>query len=260
MIMPLVGFTIASLFPLDPEIAAGIILVGCVPSGIASNVMNYLAKGNIALSITLTAITTLLGPIVTPLWMKSLIGTELHIDYVQMTWDIIRLVVLPIAGGVAFRFFLPKITKRMETKLAFFSMIGLLLTIVFINAAGRDNLMKVGLLLIAGCLLHNVTGYILGYTLAKLCRFDDSTCRTISIEVGMQNGGLAAGLAISLGRAATMGLAPAICSPLMNITGASLAIWWCGRSPKQNTGSSDTTVLQEDNQNGLPAEKSNSES
>ncbi|MDO5552937.1 MAG: bile acid:sodium symporter family protein [Planctomycetia bacterium] len=234
MIMPVAGFLIATTLPLPKEVAAGIILVGCVPSGIASNVMNFLAKANMALSVTLTAVATLLGPIITPLWMKALIGTSLDLDYMQMTWDIVRLVVLPIAAGLTFRALLPKTTKKMEKHLAFLSMIGLLLTIVFINAAGRDNLMKVGALLVFACLLHNTVGYILGYWLAKACRLDERSCRTVSMEVGMQNGGLAAGLAIGLGRAATMGLAPAICSPLMNITGATLAIWWRGRPIKND--------------------------
>jgi BASS family bile acid:Na+ symporter len=109
-------------------------------------------------------------------------------------------------------------------------MFGLLLTIVFINAAGRDNLLQIGFMLIFACLLHNVLGYFFGYWLAWFCRLDEKSCRTIAIEVGMQNGGLASALAVQLGKATTMGLAPAICSPLMNITGAALAIWWRKKS------------------------------
>lgn len=123
-------------------------------------------------------------------------------------------------------------------------MFGLLLTIVFINATGRDNLMKTGLLLILACLLHNSLGYFFGYWLAKLCRLDEKSCRTVSIEVGMQNGGLASGLAIQMERAATMGLAPAICSPLMNITGASLAIWW--RKKTETSEQTPETTSQDD--------------
>ncbi|AWI09571.1 bile acid:sodium symporter family protein [Ereboglobus luteus] len=236
LIMPLVGFTIASLMPFEPEVAAGIILVGCVPCGIASNVMNFLAKANIALSLSLTTVATLLGPIMTPLWMNWLVGESLDIDYWKMAGDIVNLVIFPIAAGLVFKaIFLRKesAARFVEKFLGVFSMVGLLLTIVFINAAGRDNLMRIGALLIVACLLHNCGGYFLGYWLARLFRFDEKSCRTIAIEVGMQNGGLAAGLALQMGKAATMGLAPAICSPLMNITGASLAIWWRKKTERQ---------------------------
>lgn len=236
LIMPLVGFTIASLMPFEPEVAAGIILVGCVPCGIASNVMNFLAKANVALSLSLTTVATLLGPIMTPLWMNWLIGESLDIDYWKMAGDIVNLVIFPIAAGLVFKaIFLRKesAARFVEKFLGMFSMVGLLLTIVFINAAGRDNLLRIGVLLIVACLLHNCGGYFLGYWLARLFRFDEKSCRTIAIEVGMQNGGLAAGLALQMGKAATMGLAPAICSPLMNITGASLAIWWRKKTERQ---------------------------
>ncbi|MDO4574309.1 MAG: bile acid:sodium symporter family protein [Planctomycetia bacterium] len=233
-VMPLVGFFIVSVFSFPKEVAAGILLVGCVPSGIASNVMNFLARSNVALSVTLTTVATLLGPILTPLWMKILIGDTLELDYTQMAWTILNLVVLPILAGLLVKsIFLSRLSEKariaFERFLGFFSMVGLLLTIVFINAAGRDALLSIGFLLILACLLHNTLGYFLGYVLAKCCGLDESSCRTVSIEVGMQNGGLAAGIATQLGKAATMGLAPAICSPLMNITGASLAIWWRGR-------------------------------
>ena len=233
LIMPLIGFTIASVFPFEKEIAAGIILVGCVPCGIASNVMNFLARANLPLSLSLTTVATLLGPLMTPLWMKWLIGESIAIDYMAMAWDIVKLVIFPIAAGIVVRRVFRLYSAGFEKFLGLFSMFGLLLTIVFINAAGRDNLLKIGLLLILACLLHNVGGYFLGYWAARLFRFDEKSCRTIAIEVGMQNGGLAAGLAIQMGKAVTMGLAPAICSPLMNITGASLAIWWRKKTERQ---------------------------
>ena len=233
LIMPIVGFVIASTFPLEKEIAAGIILVGCVPCGIASNVMNFLAKANVALSLSLTTVATLLGPIMTPLWMKFLIGESIQIDYLGMSWEIVKLVIFPIAAGVIVRRIFRIHSVAFEKFLGGFSMFGLLLTIVFINAAGRDNLLSIGILLIVACLLHNCLGYFFGYWLGRLFRFDEKSCRTIAIEVGMQNGGLASGLAIQMGKAVTMGLAPAICSPLMNITGATLAIWWRKKTERQ---------------------------
>ncbi|MDR2439716.1 MAG: bile acid:sodium symporter family protein [Planctomycetaceae bacterium] len=231
LIMPIVGFVIATVFSFSKEVAAGIILVGCVPCGIASNVMNFLAKANVALSLSLTTVATLLGPLMTPLWMRFLIGESLSLDYYRMVWDIVNLVIVPIVAGILVQSIFRIHSVVFERILGLFSMFGLLLTIVFINAAGRDNLLQIGILLIIACLLHNLIGYFLGYWLAWFCRLDEKSCRTIAIEVGMQNGGLASALAVQLGKASTMGLAPAICSPLMNITGAALAIWWRKKSP-----------------------------
>ena len=236
LIMPLTGFFIASIFPFPKEIAAGIILIGCVPCGIASNVMNFLAKANLPLSLSLTVVATLLGPIMTPLWMKILIGESLSLDYGKMVWEIVQLVIFPIVAGVTVKHVFKINSVKFEKFLGLFSMFGLLLTFVFINAAGRDHLMKIGFLLIFACLMHNTLGYFFGYWLARLFRFDNKSCRTIAIEVGMQNGGLASGLAIQMGKAATMGLAPAIFGPLMNITGSALAIWWRKKTERAETG------------------------
>jgi BASS family bile acid:Na+ symporter len=113
------------------------------------------------------------------------------------------------------------------------SMVAIALIITVITAAGRDSLLTVGHLLVLACLIHNVTGYFLGYLSCKALKMDEKTCRTIALEVGLQNGGLASGLALQMGKVATVGLAPAIFGPLMNITGSSLATWWHSRPPKQ---------------------------
>jgi BASS family bile acid:Na+ symporter len=109
-------------------------------------------------------------------------------------------------------------------------MTGLLLTIVIINAAGREHLLKIGVLLILACLIHNLAGFLFGYWIARLVGLDERSCCTLSIEVGIQNGGLASEIALQMGKIATIGLAPAVFGPLMNITGSSLATWWRGRS------------------------------
>ncbi|MDR1140500.1 MAG: bile acid:sodium symporter family protein [Planctomycetaceae bacterium] len=289
-IMPTVGFLIATGFGFEPEIAAGIILVGSVPCGIASNVMNFIAKSNVALAVSLTAVSTLVAPVLTPLLVKFLAGQFVEIVYVKMMVEITHLVILPIIAGLMFRtittpiihfrsmilhltvfiflitvfntlfavcghylyenifvqtvsqcgifLLLPVIgafllrglivyhPQWFDRALSLISMIGLLLTIVIINAAGRDHLLKIGFLLIVACLLHNLLGYFFGYLLSRLAGLDERSCRTIAIEVGMQNGGLASGLALQMGKVATVGLAPAIFGPLMNITGSSLATWW----------------------------------
>lgn len=233
-IMPLVGFSIAKLFGFPPEIAAGIILVGSSPSGLASNVMSFIARANLALSVTLTAVATLLAPLVTPALMKVLAGRFVPVDFWEMMLSITRIVIIPIVIGLAFNELLLKRFAQerraiMDRLLALLSMVGIAVIITIITAAGRDSLLTIGLALILACLLHNMTGYGLGYTFCKLIRMDEQSCRTIALEVGMQNGGLASGIALEMGKVATVGLAPAVFGPMMNITGSSLATWWRGR-------------------------------
>jgi bile acid:Na+ symporter, BASS family len=230
-IMPLVGFTLANIFHFPKEIAAGIILVGCCPSGLASNVMAYLAKANLALSIAVTTVSTLLAPLFTPLLMRLLAGRFVNVDFWHMAWDTTKVVIIPILAGLLFHYLLRGKIKWLDKIMPSISMIGIALIIVVITAAGRDSLMKVGLLLILAVFIHNIVGYTLGYWSARLLRFKEKDCRTISLEVGMQNSGLASGLALLMGGLATVGLAPAIFGPLMNVTGSSLATWWHGREP-----------------------------
>ncbi|MGL6269012.1 MAG: bile acid:sodium symporter family protein [Chitinophagaceae bacterium] len=229
IIMPLLGFTLASSSGLPAEIAAGIILIGCSPSGLASNVMCYLAKANLALSITITSIATLLAPFVTPVLMKLLAGAFIEIDVYKMMWDIFKMIMLPIGAGLIFnRLFYGK-SAWLDKAMPLLSMAGIGLIIVIITAAGRDSLLKIGSLLILLVLIHNVTGYLLGYWSARLFKLPEGDCRTVAIEVGMQNGGLASGIAKEMGKIATVGLAAAVFGPLMNITGSILANYWHGK-------------------------------
>ena len=142
---------------------------------------------------------------------------------------------LPVVGALLLRPLVVYRSALFDKLLSIISMIGLLLTIVIINAAGRDHLLKIGLLLIFSSLLHNLAGFLFGYWGAKLFGLDERSCRTISIEVGLQNGGLASGIALQMGKAATVGLAPAVFGPLMNITGSSLATWWRNRPIPETT-------------------------
>lgn len=290
------GVTVATIFKFPPEIAAGIVLVGSSPSGMASNVMSFLAKANLALSVTLTAFATLLSPIMTPLLMQTFAGEMVEIDFLDMMLSIFNMVILPICAGLIFNLFLNGNKSRktiiiqmtayilimlfknlldysshditqseiissfvkdliifgilpiiaayifkyfangrkdiLEKMLSFISMLGIGIIIVVITAAGRDSLLEVGLLLIIACLIQNMFGYTLGYFVAKLLRLKEKDCRTIALEVGMQNGGLASGLAMQMGKIATVGLAPAVFGPMMNITGSSLATWWRSRDPE----------------------------
>lgn len=234
VIMPLLGYTLASSTSFPPEIAAGIVLIGCSPSGMASNVMAYLAKANLALSITITSITTLLAPFITPLLMKLLAGALVEIDVLKMMWDIIKMVIIPIGAGLVFNKLLSGKSAWFDKAMPLVSMFGIAFIIAIITAAGRDSLLTIGPALIGVVLIHNLFGYLLGYWSGRLFRMEERDCRTIAIEVGMQNGGLASGLAKEMGKIATVGLAPAVFGPLMNITGSSLASWWHNRPPKDS--------------------------
>jgi len=225
-IMPLVGFTIANTFDFPPEIAAGVVLIGCVPSGLASNVMAYIANANVALSVTITSIATLLAPLMTPVLMKMLAGTFVSVEFLSMMWDIIKMVILPICAGLLYNYFLGGKFIWLDRAMPVVSMVSIALIITIITAAGRDSLLAVGPLLVLAVLIHNLCGFLLGYSVSRVSGLDEKSCRTIAIEVGLQNGGLASGLALQMGKVATVGLAPAIFGPLMNITGSSLATWW----------------------------------
>jgi BASS family bile acid:Na+ symporter len=301
-LMPLIALGIANIFEFPPEVAAGIILIGCVPSGIASNVMSFLARANVPLAVTLAAVTTLLSPLITPLLMQKLAGQFIEVDFWSMMLDILNMIILPIVAGFIFNLFLKKeTTKRskiiqlvsypiimiltglvfikakdatlvqflfqftkmmvifyllpmaggllflkafggdkeiMEKILSLISMVGIAMIVTVITASGRDSLLSVGILLMLTSILHNFAGYTLGYSLAWLFRMPEKDRRTIAFEVGMQNGGLASGLANQMGKLATVGLAPAIFGPLMNITGSVLANWWRGRPVKADTNTS----------------------
>ncbi len=288
-IMPLVGFALTRIFSFEPEIAAGIILIGSCSAGLASNVMAYIAKANLALSITMTAITTALAPIMTPMWMKLLAGELIEVKPFHMMMEIIKMVIVPIGaallhdyltfakprgrrvvygiGGLAVVWLsiiafgggnwfkgnvaaaiLPwigvvgfalaavlagilyhhatRVISRLPGLMPIASMSGIVYFTAVTTAAGRDNLLQIGGLLFLAAILHNTFGYVFGYGLARLCRLDIASARTIAFEVGLQNGGMASGIAGSLGKLGTMGLAAAIFSPWMNVSGSVLANFW----------------------------------
>ena len=228
-LMPLIAVLLVWTFGFPPEISAGIILIGSAPSGVASNVMAYVARANLALSITLTAIATLLAPLTTPTLMKLLAGELVPVDFFSMMMSVVRMVILPIVLGLIVHKLLERRADVIDRVMPLLSMIGIAVVIAIITAAGRDALLTIGPLLFLAAVLHNGLGYLLGYWGCRLIGMDEQTCRTISIEVGMQNGGLASGLAQEMGRVATVGLAPAIFSSWMNVTGSALANWFRNR-------------------------------
>jgi BASS family bile acid:Na+ symporter len=230
-IMPVIGFGLATASGLPPEIAAGIILVGCSPSGLASNVMAYISGANLALSLTLTAVSTLLAPFITPFYMSLFADQFVPIDAMARFLSISKIVILPIIAGLLFNHFLHGRFPMVDRAMPKLSMLGIAIIITVITAVGRDSLLDIGAVLVGIVLIHNLLGYLFGYGGAKLFGMDEASSRTIAFEVGMQNSGLASGIAVEMGRVASMGLAPAVFGPLMNITGSSLAAWWRGKQP-----------------------------
>ncbi len=230
-IMPLLGMLLAFATNLPAEIAAGIVLIGCSPSGLASNVMSYLAKANLALSVTVTSVTTLLAPLVTPLLMKLIAGAYIEINTLQMMWDIVKMILIPIGAGLLFNRLVKGKSKWLDDFMPFLSMFSIACIVLIISAAGANYLIKMGVVLIIAALIHNLCGYLLGYWVSRWFKLPEKDCRTIAIEVGMQNAGLASGIAKQLGKVATVGLAAAVFGPVMNVTGSVLASWWHNRNP-----------------------------
>lgn len=233
LIMPLLGYTLANTFKFPPEIAAGVVLIGCSPSGLASNVMCFIAKANVPLSITVTTLSTLLAPFLMPALMKVLAGEFIEISFLKMMLEIMQIVILPVVVGLILNRIFHKSAVIINRVMPLISMGGIVLIVAIITAAGRDSLLAVGWTLALCVLIHNLTGFTLGYWAARIFGMDEQSCRTVAIEVGLQNGGLASGIAVQMGKVATVGLAPALFGPIMNTTGSLLATYWSQRPPKE---------------------------
>ncbi len=230
-VMPITGFALASIFGFTGEIAAGVVLVGAAPGGVASNVMTYLAGGNVALSVTMTAFSTLLSPLLTPLAMQYLAGRFVPIDMWAMMLSILNMIILPIVAGLVFNRLL-RDQRWMPRVLPFVSMAAICIIITIITASSRDQLLAVALTLLAVVVLHNAIGFVLGYWGARAAGLNESDSRTASIEVGLQNAGMASGLAISVLHSTDAGLAAAVFGPWMNASGSVLASYWRQRPPR----------------------------
>ncbi len=233
-VMPVTGFLLARAFGFSGEVGAGVVLVGAAPGGVASNVMTYLAGGNVALSVTMTAVSTLLSPVMTPLAMKVLAGRFVPIDFSDMMLSILNMIILPIVAGLVANRLL-RGRDWMHRVLPAVSMAAICAIITIITASSRDRLLTVAFALIGVVVLHNAIGYLLGYFGARLFGLDERDSRTVSIEVGLQNAGMASGLAIGVLHSSDAGLAAAIFGPWMNISGSVLASFWRQRLPQRVT-------------------------
>ena len=332
-VMPLVGFTLAKTFGFEAEIAAGIVLIGSCPGGVASNLMTFLAGGNVALSVTMTSCSTLVSPLMTPFLMKVLAGKMVPVNFLSMMFSIISMIIVPIIAGLIANYILYskhkyihnsiilivivlvtivgafvlinytppdiftignsqfqedapvhgllhiEISKEMwvaltkdgfifgllllgivalfqliitlwlkgpghwiDKVLPLVSMSGICFIIAIITARSAEDLLNIGPLLIAVGIIHNAIGYILGYWGARAAKLSETDCRTVALEVGLQNGGMASGLAMNVLGSAKAALAPAIFGPWMNISGSVLASWWRSKPVRktENTKHSET--------------------
>ncbi len=194
-VMPLVAWGLAKAFSLPDELALGVILVGCCPGGTASNVITFLARGDLALSVGMTAMSTVLAPLLTPLLVWLMAGTLVDVDTVGMLLSILYVVIAPIIGGFLVQRFFPKFTQKAVVYLPAFSTLMIAAVVAMVVSHTADRLLSAGLLVIVVVVLHNLLGLTIGYTIGRLFRFSREKCIAISIEVGMQNSGLASSLA-----------------------------------------------------------------
>ncbi|MDY0404965.1 bile acid:sodium symporter family protein [Virgibacillus sp. 179-BFC.A HS] len=234
-IMPLLAYLLAITFQLPAEVAVGVILVGCCPGGTASNVMTFLAKGNTALSVTITAISTLLAPILTPALTLLLASKWLPVSAGDMFISIVKIVLVPIALGIVIRLLFRKQVEKSVKALPLVSVIGIVAVAAGVVAVNNTAIAETGLLILAVVVLHNVLGLLVGYLLAKVLKLDFRDQKAISIEVGMQNSGLGSSLAL-LYFAPIAAVPSAIFSVWHNISGPILATWWGKRAAAKETG------------------------
>lgn len=225
LIMPALGFLLAVLLRLPPEIAAGIVLVGSCPGGTASNVMVFLSRGNVALSIAMTTISTLLAPLLTPYLVLFYARRWMPIDPTKLFVSIVTIVLVPVVLGITVKKMLPKFTEKAGNLTPSISIIAIMLIIACVVALNVSNIITMALAMIMAVVLHNAMGLILGYWIAYFTKQDIKNCRAISIEVGMQNSGLGAVLAHTHFTPMTA-LPSVVFSIWHNISGAILASIW----------------------------------
>ena len=223
-IMPLLAWVLATVFRLDEALALGVVLVGCCPGGTASNVITYLAKGDLALSVGMTAVSTLLAPLLTPLLTWALAGKTVDVDVAGMLLSILWVVILPIVVGLTVKWIWPKFTEKATDYLPAVSSIAIALIVAIVIGANASKLMAGGLVIVVVVVLHNLCGLSLGYLIGRMLGLSEPKKRAISIEVGMQNSGLASSLATIHFAAYPLATIPgAIFSVWHNISGAMVA-------------------------------------
>lgn len=225
IVMPLSALFVTWAFHLDPALAVGVILVGCAPGGTASNVVAYLAKGDVALSVAMTSVSTLLSPLVTPILTKYLAGQYMPVDAPAMAKAIMMIVFIPVVLGLIVRRLMPRFVATVLPALPWMSVLGISYAVLGLVGASSERILSGGLLVLAVVIVHNALGLALGYGFARISGVGESAARTTAIEVGMQNSGLAAGLGAQYftPEAAVPG---AIFSVWHNVSGSALAAFF----------------------------------
>ncbi|MFO3719934.1 bile acid:sodium symporter family protein [Staphylococcus felis] len=194
-IMPLLAYSIAKGFQLPTEVAIGVMLVGCCPGGTSSNIVSYLAKANVALSVTVTSVSTLISPILTPSLMYVFANQWMDVSFMSLFTSVIKVVIVPIIIGLVIQKLFKKASDTSEDILPIISVVAISVILGAVIAGSKNMIFETGLLIFLVVILHNVLGYLIGYILAHVFRLSDGDKKAISIEVGMQNSGLAASLA-----------------------------------------------------------------
>ncbi|MFX1761565.1 bile acid:sodium symporter family protein [Paraburkholderia sp. A1RI-2L] len=238
LVMPLAAWVIAHALHMPPDLTAGMVLVGSVASGTASNVMIYLARGDVALSVTISALSTLVGVFATPLLTRFYVDASIVVDVHGMLMSILQIVALPIAVGLVVNRLAGSLVRRVEPVLPLVSMVSILAIIAAVVGGTHASIATVGPLVALGVVLHNGIGLLGGYWGGRLLGFDESVCRTLAIEVGMQNSGLAATLG-KLYFSPLAALPGALFSVWHNLSGSLLAGYWAGKPARGSERDAD---------------------
>lgn len=234
VVMPGLAYVLCKLFNLPPEIAVGVILVGCCPGGTASNVITYMAKGNVALSVACTSVSTLLAPVLTPAIFYLLASQWLKIDAASMFISILQVVLLPIVVGLILRTWLKRQVESYIQVMPLVSVIAIVVIVAAIIGGSKAAILQSGLLILAVVILHNGLGYLLGFTAARFFKLPYADSKAIAIEVGMQNSGLGVALAAVHFAASPITAVPsAIFSLWHNISGPALATYWASKHKQE---------------------------
>lgn len=244
VIMPLSAFLIAYIMNLPAELAAGLVLLGSVPGGTASNVMVYLAKGNVPLSITMTSFSTLLAPIATPIILLLLAGKWMPVDPIAMFTSIFQVIIIPIILGIIIRRVVPQIVEKSINVIPLISVVAIMIIVSAVVAGNVDTIASAGSIIFAAVVLHNAFGLLFGYITARVLGLDESNRRAISIEVGMQNSGL--GVALATAHFGPLAALPSVLGAVWhNISGPILATYWSKKPEKPEV--QYNKQMQEDN-------------
>jgi BASS family bile acid:Na+ symporter len=224
-VMPLAALAVATLLQLSPSLMIGLILVGTCPGGTASNVITYLARGNVALSISLTSLSTILAVVLTPVITLLIAGRSIDVPATKMLVSILYIVIFPVVSGLVIRYFFTHSIAKLEAYLPLIAVSAIVVIIAVITALNADQFSRLGVAVLLAVISHNATGLLAGYSLARFLGYQTKECRTLAIEVGMQNSGLAVALAIKHFSAAAA-LPGAVFSIWHNLSGSLMAYLW----------------------------------